>query len=112
MVRAIPQPSRSGFIGVRPKVAWPYPSSERFKAPLAKPGNLVLNQAADLDRFRDLAKQGRANNTRLWLQLGHAGALAYAPTSRPKGPSALDLPGLRCTEMTIDRSVACPPNLR
>lgn len=77
-----------------------------------KPGNLVLNQAADLDRFRDLAKQGRANNTRLWLQLGHAGALAYAPTSRPKGPSALDLPGLRCTEMTIDRSVACPPNLR
>lgn len=68
-----------------------------------KPGNLVLNQAADLDRFRDLAKQGRANNTQLWLQLGHAGALAYAPTSRPKGPSALDLPGLRCTEMTTDQ---------
>ena len=65
-----------------------------------KPGNLVLNQAADLDRFRDLAKQGRANNTQLWLQLGHAGALAYAPTSRPKGPSALDLPGLRCAQMT------------
>jgi 2,4-dienoyl-CoA reductase-like NADH-dependent reductase (Old Yellow Enzyme family) len=68
-----------------------------------KPGNLVLNEAADLDRFRDLAKQGRANNTQLWLQLGHAGALAYAPTSRPKGPSALDLPGLRCTEMTTDQ---------
>jgi 2,4-dienoyl-CoA reductase-like NADH-dependent reductase (Old Yellow Enzyme family) len=68
-----------------------------------KPGNLVLNQAADLDRFRDLAKQGRANNTQLWLQLGHVGALAYAPTSRPKGPSALDLPGLRCTEMTTDQ---------
>ncbi|MFT7254459.1 MAG: 2,4-dienoyl-CoA reductase-like NADH-dependent reductase (Old Yellow Enzyme family) [Paracoccaceae bacterium] len=65
-----------------------------------KPGNLVLNQAADLDRFRDLAKQGRANNTQLWLQLGHVGALAYAPTSRPKGPSALDLPGLRCAQMT------------
>jgi 2,4-dienoyl-CoA reductase-like NADH-dependent reductase (Old Yellow Enzyme family) len=68
-----------------------------------KPGNLVLNQAADLDRFRDLAKQGRANNTQLWLQLGHAGALAYALTSRPKGSSALDLPGLSCAQMTTDQ---------
>lgn len=67
-----------------------------------KPGNLVLNQAADLDRFRLLAGQGGTNGTQLWLQLGHAGALAYAPTSTPKGPSALDLPGLRCAELTID----------
>jgi 2,4-dienoyl-CoA reductase-like NADH-dependent reductase (Old Yellow Enzyme family) len=67
-----------------------------------KPGNLVLNEAADLDRFRDLAGQGGTNDTQLWLQLGHAGALAYAPTSSPKGPSSLDLPGLRCAELTID----------
>lgn len=65
-----------------------------------KPGNLVLDEAADLDRFRELARQGGENDCRLWLQLGHAGALAYGPTSRPKGPSALDLPGLRCGEMT------------
>ena len=57
-----------------------------------KPGNLVLNQTSDLVRFQELAQQGGVNGTQLWLQLGHAGALAYAPTSRPKGPSTLDLP--------------------
>jgi len=67
-----------------------------------KPGNLVLNETSDLDRFRELAQQGGENGTKLWLQLGHAGALAYSPTSSPKGPSALDLPGLRCAELTID----------
>jgi 2,4-dienoyl-CoA reductase-like NADH-dependent reductase (Old Yellow Enzyme family) len=66
------------------------------------PGNLVLNEASDLHRFRELARHGSENGTRLWLQLGHGGALAYAPTSSPKGPSALDLPGLRCAEMTLD----------
>jgi 2,4-dienoyl-CoA reductase-like NADH-dependent reductase (Old Yellow Enzyme family) len=65
------------------------------------PGNLVLNETSDLDRFRELAQRGGENGTQLWLQLGHAGALAYAPTSSPKGPSALDLPGLRCAELTI-----------
>ena len=66
-----------------------------------KPGNLVLNETSDLDCFRELAQLGGENGTQLWLQLGHAGALAYAPTSTPKGPSALDLPGLRCAELTI-----------
>lgn len=65
-----------------------------------KPGNLVLNDASNLDRFRELAQRGGENDTQLWLQLGHAGALAYAPTSAPKGPSALELPGLRCVELT------------
>jgi len=65
-------------------------------------GNLVLNEASDLHRFRELARHGGENGTRLWLQLGHAGALAYAPASNPKGPSAIDLPGLRCAEMTLD----------
>ena len=59
-----------------------------------KPGNLVLNAASDLAQFRELAKRGSENDTLLWLQLGHAGALAYQPTSSPKGPSALDLPDL------------------
>lgn len=67
-----------------------------------KPGNLVLNETSDLDRFRLLAQQGGENGTQLWLQLGHAGALAYAPTSSPKGPTSLDLPGLRCAELTRD----------
>ena len=69
---------------------------------IEKPGNLVLNETSDLDRFRVLAQQGGENGTKLWLQLGHAGALAYSPTSSPKGPSALDLPGLRCAELTVD----------
>jgi 2,4-dienoyl-CoA reductase-like NADH-dependent reductase (Old Yellow Enzyme family) len=64
------------------------------------PGNLVLNASSDLERFRELARSGGENGTKLWLQLGHAGALAYAPTSNPRGPSALDLPGLRCAEIT------------
>jgi len=67
-----------------------------------KPGNLVLNNNADLDRFRALARQGSVKGSSLWLQLGHAGALAYAPTSAPKGPSALDLPGLKCAALTTD----------
>jgi len=68
-----------------------------------KPGNLVLDEASDLTRFRELAQKGDVNGTHLWLQLGHAGALAYAPTSHPKGPSALDLPELRCAELTQDK---------
>jgi 2,4-dienoyl-CoA reductase-like NADH-dependent reductase (Old Yellow Enzyme family) len=62
----------------------------------------VLNAMSDLSSFRDLAEHGSQNNTQVWLQLGHAGALAYAPISTPKGPSALDLPGLQCAAMTQD----------
>lgn len=65
-----------------------------------KPGNLVLNGASDIDRFRELAAAGSEDDTQIWLQLGHAGAMAYPPTSVPKGPSALDLPGLTCQELT------------
>ncbi|WP_425045119.1 NADH:flavin oxidoreductase/NADH oxidase family protein [Primorskyibacter sp. S87] len=73
-----------------------------------KPGNLVLNQAADLDRFKELARHGAGGGAQLWLQLGHAGALAYEPTSTPKGPSALDLPGLRCEKMERDEIERLP----
>lgn len=73
-----------------------------------KPGNLVLTASADLDRFRDLAKAGGINGAHLWVQLGHAGALAFAPTSTPMGPSALDLPGLRCREMSPEEIARLP----
>jgi 2,4-dienoyl-CoA reductase-like NADH-dependent reductase (Old Yellow Enzyme family) len=66
-----------------------------------KPGNLVLNDAADLHRFRKLARAAQENGAGLWLQLGHGGALSYRPTSTPKGPSALDLPGLTCAGLTL-----------
>ncbi|WP_368188346.1 hypothetical protein [Aestuariibius sp. HNIBRBA575] len=73
-----------------------------------KPGNLVLNAAADLDRFQTLAASGRENDAQLWLQLGHAGALSYAPTSCAKGPSALDLPGLSCAALSTDDIAQIP----
>ena len=65
-----------------------------------KPGNLVLNARSDLPRFEALARTGSTNGARLWLQLGHAGAMAHPPISIPKGPSAIDLPGLTCAELS------------
>ena len=73
-----------------------------------KPGNLVLDPSADFGRFAALAEAGRTNNSNLWIQLGHAGAMADAPISSPKGPSALDLPGLKCAELTLNEIHAIP----
>lgn len=66
-----------------------------------KPGNLVLNHDSDQPKFAELAKHGASDKTQLWLQLGHAGAMAHAPISLPKGPSAIEIDGLRCEAMTI-----------
>ena len=66
-----------------------------------KPGNLVVQANSDLSRFRNLAAAGNQNGSHLWLQLGHAGAMSYAPTSEPVGPSALDLPELKCAEISL-----------
>jgi len=73
-----------------------------------KPGNLVLDEAADLDRFKALARAGAENGGHLWLQLGHAGALAYPPTSRPRGPSAIEVPGLSCGELSLEEIHSLP----
>ncbi|MEM9224200.1 MAG: NADH:flavin oxidoreductase/NADH oxidase family protein [Pseudomonadota bacterium] len=66
-----------------------------------KPGNLVLRSDSDLKRFVALARAGATSNAKLWLQLGHAGAMADLPISTPKGPSAIDIPGLKCREMSL-----------
>ncbi|MEO0703535.1 MAG: oxidoreductase [Pseudomonadota bacterium] len=73
-----------------------------------KPGNLVLRPDADLARFRALARAGAGNAAQLWLQLGHAGAMAHPPISTPKGPSALDLPGLTCGALSLSEVQALP----
>ena len=65
-----------------------------------KPGNLALGPGSNSILFGELARRAQTRDAQLWLQLGHAGALAYPPTSRPAGPSALDLPGLVCDEMS------------
>ncbi|SEW47440.1 2,4-dienoyl-CoA reductase [Cognatiyoonia koreensis] len=73
-----------------------------------KPGNLILNDHSDQDLPKRLAKAGAIDGAQLWLQLGHAGAMADAGISTPKGPSALDLPGLTCGALTLDEVHALP----
>jgi 2,4-dienoyl-CoA reductase-like NADH-dependent reductase (Old Yellow Enzyme family) len=73
-----------------------------------KPGNLVLNANATPDSFKALARAGATNNAHLWFQLGHAGAMADAQISTPKGPSALELPGLSCGAMSVSEIEALP----
>lgn len=67
-----------------------------------KPGNLVLVPDADLTALKALARRGSANGSNIWPQLGHAGALAHGPISNPKGPSPLDVEGLRCDGMSLE----------
>lgn len=73
-----------------------------------KPGNLVLDINSDQSLFKELARKGAADSAQLWLQLGHAGAMADAPISNPKGPSALDLPGLKCTALSLQEIQGLP----
>ena len=77
-----------------------------------KPGNLVLGAQRDKSSFQRLAGAGSEGTTRIWPQLGHAGALAHAPISRPAGPSALDIGGLRCAELSVEEIEALPSRAR
>jgi len=67
-----------------------------------KPGNLVLVPDADLSAMRELANRGSVNGAHVWPQLGHAGALAHGPISNPRGPSPLDVNGLKCDGMSLE----------
>ncbi|SHH77615.1 NADH:flavin oxidoreductase/NADH oxidase family protein [Marivita hallyeonensis] len=73
-----------------------------------KPGNLVLDARSDQQRFETLARRGSSNAASLWLQLGHAGAMADAQISNPKGPSALEVPGLTCGALSPDEIASLP----
>lgn len=73
-----------------------------------KPGNLILNSHSDREQLERLATAGATDNALLWLQLGHAGAMADAPISTPKGPSALELPGLTCAALSLHEIHALP----
>lgn len=65
-----------------------------------KPGNLVLIEGVDKTKLREFTSRAKVNGAHIWPQLGHAGALSYAPVSSPKGPSPLDIDGLKCEGMT------------
>jgi len=67
-----------------------------------KPGNLVLAEHTNKEMIGSLVRRATIEGAHLWPQLGHAGALSYAPVSQPKGPSALDVEGLQCAGMSID----------
>jgi 2,4-dienoyl-CoA reductase-like NADH-dependent reductase (Old Yellow Enzyme family) len=73
-----------------------------------KPGNLVLGPGADNALLARLATVGSADDAQVWPQLGHAGALAHLPISRPAGPSALDIDGLQCDALTRSDVEALP----
>jgi 2,4-dienoyl-CoA reductase-like NADH-dependent reductase (Old Yellow Enzyme family) len=73
-----------------------------------KPGNLVLEPTSNQKALQSLARRGQLQGAHLWLQLGHAGALSHSPISQPKGPSALNLEGLKCEAMSVDDIHALP----
>ena len=74
-----------------------------------KPGNLVLGEHSDsLERCGSWLNGVALTGTHLWPQLGHAGALSHQPISVPKGPSALDLPGLQCGALSAEEIQALP----
>lgn len=72
------------------------------------PGNLVLGDRSEPAAFAPLMAAGREHGTHLWLQLGHAGALTPPRIGTPRGPSALDLAGLRAEAMTAPEIRALP----
>ena len=67
-----------------------------------KPGNLVLGAHSSQNLLQSLASRALIGGAHLWTQIGHAGALSHQPISQPRGPSALDIEGLRCAGMSID----------
>ncbi len=73
-----------------------------------KPGNLVLVPDADLTAMQALARRGAANGAHIWPQLGHAGALAHGPISVPKGPSPLEIDGLKCDGLSVEEVRGLP----
>lgn len=65
-----------------------------------KPGNLVFGDHTDYQAIRSLVGRAVIEGAHLWPQLGHAGALSHLPISEPKGPSPLDIEGLKCAGMS------------
>ncbi|MGB1237169.1 MAG: hypothetical protein ACPG4U_03090 [Pseudomonadales bacterium] len=73
-----------------------------------RPGNLVLDSSRDLGALRQLTQRATTDNTHIWAQLGHAGALAHKPVSEPAGPSALDLAELKSRALSLTEIAALP----
>ena len=72
------------------------------------PGNLVLNEHTDLAGFKALAEKATINQSHIWPQIGHAGAMSYPAVSRPRGPSALEIGEFKCDELSVSEIRALP----
>ncbi len=73
-----------------------------------KPGNLVFGAHSNQPAIQSLVSRAVIGGAHLWPQLGHAGALSHLPISQPKGPTALDVPGLQCAGMSIEEIQKLP----
>jgi 2,4-dienoyl-CoA reductase-like NADH-dependent reductase (Old Yellow Enzyme family) len=78
---------------------------------LEAPGNLVLDDRSDHRLFQSMARRASVEGHLLWLQLGHAGALAYERLGKRRGPSALNLTGLTCEELSREEIEAFPDEM-
>ena len=67
-----------------------------------KPGNLVLGDHSNNNVLESLTSRALIEGAHLWPQIGHAGALSHLPISQPKGPSPIDVEGLKCAGLEID----------
>jgi 2,4-dienoyl-CoA reductase-like NADH-dependent reductase (Old Yellow Enzyme family) len=73
-----------------------------------KPGNLVLGPQSNQQLLKLFASRATIKGAHLWPQIGHAGALSHVPISQPKGPSPLDLEGLKCAGMSVEEIQELP----
>ncbi|RDE25221.1 oxidoreductase [Motiliproteus coralliicola] len=73
-----------------------------------KPGNLVLGPNTNRQALSELAARGSINDTHIWPQIGHAGALAAPLISQPKGPSALRVGSFSCAGMSLSEIQQLP----
>lgn len=73
-----------------------------------RPGNLVLNEDSNIELLKELTNRSLIKESHIWTQIGHAGALSHLAISNPKGPSALDIEGLRCVGMSLDEVKELP----
>ena len=73
-----------------------------------KPGNLVFNKNSDFVLLSQFSKRATVDGAHIWPQIGHAGALSHLPISYPTGPSAINIDGLNCAEMSVHEIKALP----
>ncbi|MEM7004995.1 MAG: oxidoreductase [Pseudomonadota bacterium] len=73
-----------------------------------KPGNLVLHDGSDTTALTELTRRATIGQAHLWAQLGHAGAMTDTAIGLRKGPTALDLPGLKCDVLSAAEIAALP----